>query len=349
LEIIHNIPSYNSLPTPAFSTIRGWILKLGLFNLTKPCEQGEWVWIVDCSIQMGAMKCLLILGIRMETLKERKDFTLSHIDVTPIVLKTVESCRGEIVKAALEEAKSKTGISAAIVSDQGPELKRGVRLFVEDQVGTQKPPHLNDIMHKADLALKKELESDSEWINFTKELQNTTQRLKQTSSSHLIPPKQHQKKRRMRSEVSIIQWGIKIIHYLDQGKANKLEEKQLSWVVKYRDQLTIYQEMAIYFDMCVEEIRKHGYSWESIKVLKEKEKAMFCSNRSKIFFSKLLEIIEKEVSKIPFGSYFVGCTFARSQWDRSLPQIEASGAGFSRDGSSDFSLRDFGGECQRSS
>lgn len=104
LEIIHKIPSYNLLSTPAFSTVRGWVLKLGLFNLTKPCEQGEWVWIIDCSIQMGTMKCLLILGVRMDTLKERKDFTLSHSDVKPIVLKTVESCRGGVVKAALDEA-----------------------------------------------------------------------------------------------------------------------------------------------------------------------------------------------------------------------------------------------------
>ncbi len=276
--------------------------------MSNPCEPGEWVWIIDCSIQMGAMKCLLILGVRMDNLRERKDFTLSHICVRPIILKTVESCRGEVVKAALEEAKIKTGGAIAIISDEGPELKRGVRLFLEDHRETKKPLHLSDIMHKADLALKKALESDSEWINFTKELQNTTQRLKQTSSSHLIPPKQHQKKRRMRSEIDVIEWGVKIIKYLDAGKASNLENHNLSWIIKYRDQLTVYQEMAICFDMCVKQVREHGYSHESFKALKEKENLMFSSNQSKAFFSKLLEIIEQEISKIPNGSKFLGCS-----------------------------------------
>lgn len=278
---------------------------MGLFNLTKPCEKGKWVWIIDFSIQMGAMRCLLILGVRMEVLEARGNFTLSHNDVEPIILKTLESCRGEVVKAALDEAKARTGEVVAIVSDQGPELKKGIRLFQEEQI--EKPAHLYDIMHKVDLVLKKELENDVEWQKFIKEMTNTTQQLKQSTSSHLIPPKQYQKKRRMRSEVGIIEWGIKILKYLDSGNSTKLENEKLSWVISYRQQLSIYQEMAFIFDMSTKEVKERGYCQKILMTLKEKRNLRVYSERSSCFFSKILEIIEHEASKVPQGS-LLGCS-----------------------------------------
>lgn len=304
-NVIHNTLSLPSFPTPVFSTIRDWLLKFGLFNLTKPCEKGKWVWIIDFSIQMGAMRCLLILGVRMEALEARGNFTLSHSDVEPIILKTLKSCRGEVVKAVLDEAKERTGEVVAIVSDQGGELKRGIRLFQEEQ--TEKPVHLYDIIHKVDLVLKKELENDIEWQKFIKEMTNTTQQLKQSTSSHLIPPKQYQKKRRMRSEVDIIEWGMKILKYLDSGKSNKLENEKLSWVIKYRQHLIIYQEMAFFFDMSTKEVREHGYCQKTLNALKEKRSLTSCSERGLCFFSKILEIIEQEVRKVTQGS-LLGCS-----------------------------------------
>jgi len=281
------------------------LLKLGLFNLGKPCAPGEWVWIVDFSIQMGAMRCLLILGVRMEVLRARDNFTLSHSDVNPILLKTLNSCPGEVVKEALYEAKAKTGGAVAIVSDQGGELKRGIRLFQEEQ--TEKPIHLYDIMHKIDLVLKKELENDNEWQKFIKEMTNTTQQLKQSNYSHLIPPKQYQKKRRMRSEVDIIEWGIKILKYLDSEKSNKLENEKLSWVINYRHQLLIYQEMAYFFDISIKEVKEHGYCQKTLMILKEKKKLASYNERSLCFFSKILEAIEQEAKKVTQGS-LLGCS-----------------------------------------
>jgi len=304
-EIVHNALSLPSFPTPVFSTIRDWLLKLGLFNLTKPCEPGRWVWIIDFSIQMGAMRCLLILGVRMEVLEARGDFTLSHSDVEPIILKTLESCPGEVVKEALDEARSRTGEVIAIVSDQGGELRRGIRLFQEEQ--KEKPVHLYDIMHKVDLVLKKELESDNEWQKFIKEMTNTTQQLKQTVSSHLIPPKQYQKKRRMRSEVGIIEWGVKALNYLNSEKASKLEKEKLSWIIKYKNQLIIYQEMAIFFDMSTKEVRERGYCQKTVNSLRERTDLISCNERSLHFFSKILEMIEQEVNKVPQGS-LLGCS-----------------------------------------
>lgn len=241
----------------------------------------------------------------MEVLEARGDFTLSHSDVEPIILKTLESCRGEVVKAVLDEAKARTGEVVAIVSDEGGELKRGIRLFQEEQ--TEKPVHLYDIMHKVDLVLKKELENDIAWQKFTKDVTNTTQQLKQSTSSHLIPPKQYQKKRRMRSEVAIIEWGINVLKHLDSGNSTKLENEKLSWIISYRQQLSIYQEMAVFFDKSTKEVKEHGYCQKTLMTLKEKRSLISCNERSLCFFSKILEIIEQEVSKVSQGS-LLGCS-----------------------------------------
>ncbi len=101
--------------------------------LEREKEKGEWIYVIDASIQMGSMKCLLILGIPMAKLlaiqNETGSFMPSHIDMEPLVLKTIDSCDGEVVRDALLEAEQKTGTPISIVSDEGSEFKRGVRLF----------------------------------------------------------------------------------------------------------------------------------------------------------------------------------------------------------------------------
>ena len=69
----------------------------------------------------------------------------------------------------------------------------------------------------------------------------------------------------MRSEVDIIEWGIKICVYLDSGKANEFERKQLSWILGYRRLLNEYEKMAILFDMTTKEVRNMGITMKQSK------------------------------------------------------------------------------------
>lgn len=64
------IPSLElSLSTPSWFSGRLWLFQLGYFKLTRPKERaGDWVWIVDHTVQLGAEKCLVILGIRLSNL-----------------------------------------------------------------------------------------------------------------------------------------------------------------------------------------------------------------------------------------------------------------------------------------
>ncbi len=287
--------------SPAFSTIRGWVLKIGLANLTLPKEVGKWIWIIDVSIQMGAMKCVLILGVNMDRLKEKKDYVLSHSDVEPIILKTVESCPGEVIRDALIEAKEKTGGSIAILSDEGSEMKRGVRLYAQ----TTPVIHSHDILHKMDLVLKKELESDEVWKKFTRQMTDSIQRLKLTSSAHLVPPKQRQKKR-LRGEIKMIEWGVKIIRHLSSDKASDQQKEILSWIFDYEFILKSYQEMGCIFDLIVSEVRRSGYYQGVSQVIEQKCSQIVVVERSQNFFRKALEALKEEENKVSEGIPVLG-------------------------------------------
>lgn len=134
-EIIKNCYD-GSFVDPCYSSIRSWVLRIGVYKLECTKSNGEWMFIVDTSIQMGAMKALIVLGVRRETIEKNKDCTLSHDDVECLALRTVESCTGEIVDEALKEAEQKTGIPFAFLTDKGSEQIRGVKLYNAD--GKQK-------------------------------------------------------------------------------------------------------------------------------------------------------------------------------------------------------------------
>ena len=65
-------------PVPHYTTVRFWLLRVGLHKLNRPKEQAsDWVWIIDHSNQIGKEKCLVILGVRVSQLPQPgKDYPL---------------------------------------------------------------------------------------------------------------------------------------------------------------------------------------------------------------------------------------------------------------------------------
>ena len=78
-------------------SVRLWLLRLGLYQLTRPKVQaGDWMWIIDHTMQLGERKCLLVVGIRQSAWGE-KDRVLSYEDVDLIDLVPVTESRGQVV------------------------------------------------------------------------------------------------------------------------------------------------------------------------------------------------------------------------------------------------------------
>jgi hypothetical protein len=51
-------------------SVRLWLLRLGLDRLNRAKEQaGDWMWIVDHTLQIGDRKCLIVVGIRQSVFR----------------------------------------------------------------------------------------------------------------------------------------------------------------------------------------------------------------------------------------------------------------------------------------
>lgn len=125
---------------------RFWLLRLGLYTLTRPkIRADDWVWIADHTVQTGPEQCLLIVGVRLSSLRA-DTCRLRDEDMEPITLAPVRSSHGDVVYRQLETAAEKTGIPRAILSDHGPDLIAGIQQFC-----TQHPTTcaVYDITHKA--------------------------------------------------------------------------------------------------------------------------------------------------------------------------------------------------------
>lgn len=125
------LSAFNSVPTN--NTIQSWVLRIGLYQLSRPVERADdWVIILDHTCQLGPYKCLIVLGIRLShwaTLNR----PLVIQDLSVLMIRVVTSSTGLLVQQQLLEVQDRIGTIAAIVSDQGSDLVCGSKLFANHQ------------------------------------------------------------------------------------------------------------------------------------------------------------------------------------------------------------------------
>ena len=209
---------FYDLPSPSFSSMRSWMFRLGLHLIERQQErQDDWIFILDHTLKLGQEKCLLILGVREEQLK-KGEYALEHQSVTVLGMDVVKSSTGEIVKEQLEKVSKKVGVPKQIVSDHGSDIKKGVALYKEEHPDVV---YTYDVTHKMAALLKKELQADEQWLNFSKQCGIARTSLKQTDLHYLLPPRQRTKARY--SNISPrIEWGQKMIAYQQRGEYSEL-------------------------------------------------------------------------------------------------------------------------------
>jgi hypothetical protein len=233
-----------SLPAPSWYTGRLWILRLGYYKLTRPKERGDdWVWIVDHTVQIGAEKCLVILGVRLSALPAMGE-CLSHEDVEPIALLPVEKSNGDVVHQQLEAGIEKTGVPREIVSDHGTDLKSGIEKFCQTHHETCA---VYDIKHKTAALLKHELDNEPIWNEFVRLAGQTKRKVQQTPLAPLAPPNQRTKARYMNVDV-LIHWGRDTLAFLDGAEKNTMfeaeqVEEKLGWITRFRRPLEEWEAL----------------------------------------------------------------------------------------------------------
>jgi hypothetical protein len=314
-----------SVECPSWFAGRLWLLRLGLYKLTRPKKKADdWIWIVDHTIQIGPEKCLVILGIRLSELP-CPNRCLSHEDVEPIALLPVKKSNGEVVYQQLKETAEKTGVPREIVSDKGTDLSAGIKRYCNDH---HKTCAVYDIKHKGANLLEAQLSDDYLWREFTRLSAESKRALQQTDLAHLCPPNQKTKSRYMNVD-TLVTWGRKLLTFYDtfngDGSIKKQRfDKELGWISNFRKELKEWEELIKVLTIIESFIKKEGMYLDCHKELEKQFESESLCDRAKEFKEELLDFIKGEESKARPGERLLGSSEVIESVFGKLKRVEQS-------------------------
>jgi hypothetical protein len=298
LQLVAYLQPHEVEQAPSYATIRLWLLRLGLYKLQRPLEPAnDWVWIVDHTMQIGTMKCLIILGVRLSCWQQAKDRRLRREDVEIIALEPVETSTGVVVDQQFRKAAERCGVPCAIVSDDGRDLHLGLNLYRADHQQTR---WLYDIKHQTAALLKRTLEHNPEWTAFCQQSTRTKQCTFLTNLACLAPPQQRGKARYMNVDTQVA-WGLKALAALDHPPPQLLEhvdretlEKKLGWLRDYRGALQSWQEAMQVVEAVEHYVRTEGIEAQTVSKLRPQLEALGGGPLSRKFRVQLLWSLRKQ-------------------------------------------------------
>jgi len=287
-----------ALSSPSWYAGRLWILRLGYYKLTRPKARGDdWVWIVDHTVQIGAEKCLVILGVRLSALPAVGE-CLSHEDVEPITLWPVEKSNGAVVYQQLEAGVAKTGVPREIVSDHGPDLQLGIEKFCQAHPETCA---VYDIKHKTAALLKHELDDDPIWNEFARLAGQTKRQVQQTPLAALAPPNQRTQARYMNVDV-LIDWGRDTLAFLDRAAESPLFEaeqvaEKLGWITTFRQPLKEWAALLRVVVTTESYIRQRGLYQDIHRELAQCLQPLACTEQAQRVGTELTAFVAQEAAQ----------------------------------------------------
>jgi hypothetical protein len=308
LEIFQGLlPGLPRTPSPNGGQM--WLLRIGLYEITRPKEKAnDWVWLVDHTLQIGQVKCLLVVGCRGQAWQSQPR-PLEHQDLQVLALEPMLKSTGEKVCKHLEQLVAVTGRPRQIVSDQGSDLKNGITEFCQRHQGTA---YVHDITHQAALILKRELTADERWASFLSAMGRCKPKLLQTALAHLTPPSPKVKARYMNLE-ELVRWGQKTLAYVD--GADKIEtpavpqqefEDKLGWLRSYREALTEWSGVMEVVSTTLTYVRKNGYHANAERELAEAQPPVAAASMPSRVATALRQFVATEATKAGPGERLIG-------------------------------------------
>jgi len=298
---------------PCANSGRMWLMRLGLYELLREKEAADdWVWIMDHTVQLGPWKCLVIVGVRLSAWR-RKEGPLEHEDLALLNLTPMEQSTGKAVAVQLQETRTRTGIiPAAVLSDEGAELKSGMALFRGGSPEVRDVPHVHDIKHKAATILKKELHDDKTWQSFVTRSNRTKLQVTLTQLAFLVPPSLKNKARYMNLD-TLVEWGCRVLAYLDDPcdfpgqKVDhaKLRQK-LGWLRQYRRPLAAWAELLEVAVRAETYVRREGYHPAAAEELEAELLPVARTPASLRLKAGLRTFLTEQAKDLPQGQHLLG-------------------------------------------
>jgi len=298
---------------PCANSGRMWLMRLGLHELLRKKEAAEdWVWIMDHTVQLGPQKCLVIVGVRLSAWR-RKRGPLQHEDLALLRLTPMKQSTGVAVAEELEATRRQMGVvPAAVLSDEGAELKSGMALFRERCPKARRVPHVFDIKHKAAILVKKELQHDAAWQSFATQSNRAKLQTTLTELAFLVPPGLRTKARYMNLD-TLVDWGRRVLAYLDdprdvgQGKTDcQRLQRKLGWLCDYRQALATWAELLAVAKHAESYVRRKGYHRRAAKELKTQLRPLVRTPAAVRLQTGLLNFLNEQAKGVRGGQHLLG-------------------------------------------
>jgi hypothetical protein len=214
---------------PHFTSVIHWSLRAGLAVFDQVSSvRDPWLAIIDCSIDVGTRKALVVLRVSLSALA-RKLGAIGLDDCQCIGLKISSRWNGPLVKDALVEIFAQAGTPRAIIKDKGTDLNKGVELYREVE-GAKKVWVINDVGHIAANALKAEFSKRSAFAKFMEIVRKGAARIRQTDLAWLLPPK-IRTKGRFQGITEVAEWAEKLLNLMG-GQGRSRANSELSGLRK---------------------------------------------------------------------------------------------------------------------
>ncbi len=260
--VLREVSALHAVQTPSHTTIQNWILKYGVGRVTAaPERRGDWVCVLDHTVDFGAQKCLLILGLSLDAFR-KNECSVTHKDVTVLGIHVSEKMNAAKVQAALEEVARDAGRPVQIVTDHGSDIKKGV----EDFLATVPIPvvYTYDISHKTAVMLKRLLKDDVHWQAFVNKCVETKRLVLHTDHGHLAPPKPADKARWLNLD-SYVAWANAVRAYAADHRLATATTPEAARFREFFGWLDLYAAHLARWSMTVEvlcaaktEVKRHG-------------------------------------------------------------------------------------------
>lgn len=171
-----------SYSAPVHATVDNWVRRLGLFELRGgAAKHGEYLTIIDESIQIGCEKVLLVLGVKLPA--DRSHAAALRFDEVEVLgLQVAQSWKADQVQDFItEQLDHHNGIELAYaVCDGGTHLNKALCA-----IGL---PVIADCSHKLMNGLKKLLANSAALGRLTKFMGQYRRKYILSQNSHLCPP-----------------------------------------------------------------------------------------------------------------------------------------------------------------
>ncbi len=304
---------------PDWTTIRTWLLRIGLAALREPVEAADdWIWMADHSNQIGPEKALVVLGVRASKLPPRGE-TLKHEDVRLLTVRPGTAWKRENMAVVYRELAERFDNPRALLCDGAVELRDGAECLQKQRSDTIV---LQDFKHKAATFLKTLLGNHSRFTEFNTQLGKTRSAIQQTELAHLTPPAQKPKARFM-NLAATLDWAATVLWLLDHPEAKargsltpeRLEEK-LGWLRSFAEELAEWRECQQVVNAGVTFINEQGLFRGAGDQLRAAMSTHLTNAVSQQLAQRLVDFVTvaegqlKEGERLPMSTEILESTFA---------------------------------------